>query len=245
MNMLKILNQPYLALDQYVDIKTFDAIVDDIILGVAKSSSSQGPTYPGPGYLDKSKKSIHEIYREIMNDSNHPYYEKLKGLKNWEPYNFVKYKWGGHALGQCLILREVRTRSYTDKHDDTKCIDHPIKSNFTVFLDWINSQNIFSSIGRIVIFLNETGTSILEHRDYSDGKSRKDEFIWISPLGNKNFFVRDDVEKNYIKSRFCYFDNANIHGGDQLNAAAFSIRIDGKFSKEFIIKTGLEGHVND
>ena len=50
---------------------------------------------------------------------------------------------------------------------------------------------------------------------------------------------------NYIKSRFCYFDNANIHGGDQLNAAAFSIRIDGKFSKEFIIKTGLEGHVND
>jgi hypothetical protein len=243
--MLNILNQPYLALDQHVDIKTFDAIVDDIILGVAKSSSSQGPTYPGPGYLDKSKKSIHEIYRGIMADHNHPYYEKLKELKKWEPYNFVKYKWGGHSLGQCLILRESGTHSYLDKHDETKCVDHPIKSNFTVFLDWINSQNIFSSIGRIVIFLNETGTSVLEHRDYPDGNSRKDEFIWIAPLGNKNFFVRDNFEKHYIKSRFCYFDNANIHGSDQLSAAAFSIRLDGKFSKEFIARTGLTEHLND
>ena len=108
-----------------------------------------------------------------------------------------------------------------------------------------NSLHIFSSIGRIVVFLNETGTKVIEHRDYVDGISRKDQFVWISPIGNKKFYVRDETSKIYLKSKFCYFDNANIHGSDQMTSASFSIRIDGTFSKDFMSITGLEGHIND
>lgn len=243
--MLSILNQPYLSLDQYVDTKTFNEIVDDIIVAISKSYYAAGPTNTGPGYLDKTYQSVHEIYRSIISDTTHPYYELIKKLKNWEPLTFVKYKWPSHSLGQCLLLRSAPGLSYLDKHDETKCIDYPIKTNFKVLLDWLDNQHIFSSIGRIVIFLNETGTKVIEHRDYADGISRKDQFVWISPIGDKKFYVRDETSKIYLKSKFCYFDNANIHGSDQMTSACFSIRIDGTFSKDFMSITGLEGHIND
>lgn len=240
-----ILGQPYLVLDKFVNTKSFDKILDTLILAVAKSSYAQGPTYTGPGYIDRSQKSIHETYHEIISDQSHPYHKLLKDLKNWEPYYFVKYKWPGHTLGQCLVIRDAVTNSYLDKDNEEKCRDHPIKANFSDFLTWIDSQNIFSSIGRIVVFLNEAGTSVLEHMDYPDGISRKDQFIWIAPLGNKNFFVRDDKEKHFFNGRFIYFDNSNIHGSDVIPQSTFSIRIDGKFSETFLKKTKLSSHIHD
>lgn len=243
--MITVLSQPYLSLDPYLDMKTFDSIVDDIIISVARSLYAQGPTQTGGGYLDKSMKSVHEIYRDITFDSSHPYHDTIKNLKNWEPYHFIKYKWPSHTLGQCLILRETLNNSYFDKGDHTKCKDHAIKANFGVFFSWLDQQGIFESIGRAIVFLNERNTSVLEHRDYHDGKSRKDHFIWISPLGNKSFYVRDDNEKAYVNSRVCYFDNANIHGSDVLPDPTFSIRIDGNFSQDFIKRVGLEEHLYD
>lgn len=243
--MLTILGQAYLPIDHYVDIKKFDNILDDIILGISKSYYAIGPTNTGPGYLDKSRMSVQEIYKQILEDINHPYHNTIKSLKNWEPLNFIKFKWPSHTLGQCLILRAVPGAAYLDKDDETKCIDYPIKENFKIFLQWLDEQRIFLSIGRIVIFLNETGTSVLEHRDYVDGMSRKDQFIWISPLGNKKFYVRDEIEKSYFNSRCCYFDNANIHGSDVVVQSSFTIRIDGKFTQDFISKVGLEEHFSD
>jgi len=79
----------------------------------------------------------------------------------------------------------------------------------------------------------------------TDGITRKDQFIWFSPNKTKRFYVRDDNEKHYIESRFCYFDNANIHGSDMIESNTFSIRVDGLFSDEFKLETGLKDHLND
>jgi hypothetical protein len=114
--------------------------------------------------------------------------------------------------------------------------------NFTSFKNWLDNSEIFESYGRVLIFLNEKGTDVLDHRDYFDGISKKDQFIWISPLGTKNFYVRDEIEKFFVKSRFCIFDNANIHGGDPSPVATFSIRVDGIFTRKFLKKTGLDKH---
>lgn len=241
--MIKILGQNYLSLDHFVDVQSFDAIVDDIILGIAKSRHVAGPTNTGPGYIDRSKKSIHQIYREILADTEHPYHKTITSLKGFEPFNFIQYKWPSHALGQHLALRSPGFGYYEFKSDETKCKDYPISANFTSLYSFIRSQNIFSSLGRIVIFLNETGTRTIEHRDYEDGISRKDEFIWICPLQNKKFYVRDDNEKEYLTSKFCYFDPANIHGTDPAETSAFSIRVDGLFSEEFKNKTGIIEHL--
>ena len=241
--MINILNQKYLSLDEHLDTTIFNTIVDDIIIGIAKAKYAAGPTNTGPGYLDKSRKSVYEIYREIMGDTEHPYHNTVKSLKNWEPYTFIQYKWPSHVLGQCLVLRSSGIGNYDSKDSSDRCKNFTIMENFKPLTEYITTQNIFSEIGRIVIFLNETGSRTLEHRDYSDGVSRKDQFLWISPLGNKKFYIRDDNEKVYLNSTFCYFDSANIHGSDVNTESTFSIRVDGKFSQEFLNKTNLGVHI--
>lgn len=243
--MIKILGQNYLSLDQYLNLELFDSIADDIIVGISRSKYAAGPTNSGPGYLDKTKKNVYEIYREIMSNEAHPYHEKIKSLKNWEPYTFIQYKWPSHILGQCLVLRSSGIGNYKDKDQENKCHDYPIIEHFQSLTEYIKLQNIFSSIGRIVIFLNDTGSQTLEHRDYDDGISRKDQFIWISPMLNKKFYLKDEHEKVYVQSKFCYFDSSNIHGTDRSTDSVFSIRIDGKFSEEFLSKTNLKEHFND
>lgn len=241
--MFTILNQPYLALDQYLNTKKFDTIIDDIIIGIAKSKYAAGPTNTGPGYINREKKSTNEIRDIILSDPLHPYHTILTQLKNWEPLSFVQYKWPSHILGQCLVLRNSENIDYLTKHDANKCRDYPIMANFISFMKWLKEEKIFKKIGRVVVFLNDPGSFPIEHRDYPDGVSRKDQFIWISPLGSKKFYIRDDSTKTYLESRFCYFDNANIHGADPVNYSTFSIRIDGEFSKSFLNKTNLADHI--
>lgn len=243
--MIKVINYAYLPLDTHVDVESFDAIIDDLLVGIAKSKYAAGPTNTGPGYIDKSKQSVYEIYRQITGDCTHPYFKTLASLKNWEPYTFIQYKWPSHVLGQCLVLRSSGIGNYTTKHQDASCKDYPIMVNFTSLMSYIESQEIFQSIGRVVVFLNEAGTPTLEHKDYEDGISRKDQFIWISPQQTKKFYIRDNCEKIYVESKFCYFDSANIHGADPVDTATFSIRIDGVFSDKFKQRTGLTEYFDD
>lgn len=243
--MINVLSQPYLSLDAFVDLKNIDTLVDSIIVAIAKSKYASGPTATGPGYLDRSKKSVFELYEEILKDSSHPYHDLVKGLNNWEPLTFIQYKYPTHSLGQCLVLRTSGLLNYDKKYDESQCKDMPIIKNFEAFTTWLDNQKIFKSIGRIVVFLNEPGTKVLEHRDYSDGISRKDQFIWFSPNTTKRFYVRDETEKHYLESKFCYFDSSNIHGSDTIETNSFSIRVDGLFSDEFLEKTNLKDHFND
>jgi hypothetical protein len=56
--MYTILGTPYFSLDEYIDTKKFDLIIDDILVGISESNNFMVPTQPGPGYVDKSQKNI-------------------------------------------------------------------------------------------------------------------------------------------------------------------------------------------
>lgn len=235
-----ILNQPYLSLDQYIDTKKFDLIIDDIIVGIAKSNNFATPTQPGPGYVDKSQKNIVEIYESILGDVNHPYYNLITELGKQHALMFIQYKWPSHMMGRSIVLRQFS--KYLLKHRFNECKDTAAIKNFTSFMDWLKESDIFEDIGRTIIFLNDSFSFPIEHKDYPDGISRKDQSIWINPLGNKKFYIKEGSKKIYFESRFCYFDNANLHGGEASNYPTFSIKVDGVFSKSFLDKTGLTAH---
>lgn len=235
--MLTVLNKPYLNLDQFLDINSLDQIEDDIISGIAKSRASAGPTNSGPGYTDKTKKSVPEIYREIIGDQSHPYHSLLKSMKDWEPYTFIQYKWPSHTLGHCILLRIGS--SYDTKNIVEHSKDFPAIQHFNSLINWVESQDIFNGIGRIIIFLNDPFSKTLDHSDYVDGVSRKDNFIWINPLCRKKFYVKDGNTKHYIESKVAFFDSANVHGSDPTDTSTFSIRFDGNFSENFLQRTGL------
>jgi hypothetical protein len=224
-----------------LDIDSLDQIEDDIILGIAKARATAGPTNSGPGYTDKTKKSVPEIYREIIGDTFHPYHNLLKSMKDWEPYTFIQYKWPSHALGHCILLRVGS--SYDTKNISENSKDFPAIQYFKSLINWVDSQNIFNSIGRIVIFLNDPFSKTLDHSDYVDGISRKDNFIWINPLGRKKFYVKDGDTKHYIESKVGFFDSANVHGSDPADTSTFSIRFDGNFTDDFLQRTGLHSWI--
>lgn len=219
-------------------MRRLETIEDDIILGIAKTRSSAGPTNSGPGYLDTTKKSVPEIYREIIADTTHPYHSLLKSLKDWEPQTFIQYKWPSHVLGQCILLRIGSSYDAKDIYETSK--DFPAIQHFRSLIDWVEEQNIFKSVGRIIIFLTDPFSKTIEHRDFADGVSRKDNFIWMNPLGRKQFYIKDGDTKHYITSKVAFFDSANIHGSDPTDTSTFSIRFDGKFSEEFLQRTGLD-----
>jgi hypothetical protein len=239
--MITFLDKPFLNLDQFLDIDELDRITDDIILGIAKSRSSAGPSNSGPGYVDKRYNSIPEIQRAILEDQLHPYYNIIKNLKGWEAQTFIQYKWPSHVLGNCILLRMAS--SYDSKDLEKNTIDLPAIKHFESLMTWIRNQNIFKEIGRTVILLNDPFSKAIEHSDYADGVSRKDQFIWLNPLQRKKFFVKDANDKHYVTSKVAFFDSANIHGTDPSEVSTFSIRVDGKFTKEFLTKTGLESYL--
>jgi len=237
-----VLNQPYLSFDQFIDTKKFDLIIDDILIGIAESNNFIGPTQPGVGYVDKSQKGIVEIYQLILNDTSHPYHNLITNLERYKALIFIQYKWPTHILGRGISLRQYK--DYSVKQFANGCIDSPAIKNFASFMNWLNEENIFEEIGRTIIFLNDSFSFPIEHRDYNDivNINRKDQFIWINPLGNKKFYIREGSKKIYPECRFCYFDNANLHGGDPVAYSSFSIKVDGIFSKSFLDKTGLTPH---
>lgn len=236
--MYSVLGKPYLSLDKFVDVTSLDTIIDDIILGIAKSRASAGPTNSGPGYVDKTKNSVPEIYRKISGDPSHPYYDLLTSLRDWEPQTFIQYKWPSHVLGQCIILR--LSTNYENKNSNASTKNLPAIKHFQSLMLWIEQQHIFKEIGRAVIMLNDPYSVSIEHSDYVDGVSRKDNFIWLDPLQRKKFFVKDGDTKHYITSKTALFDSANVHGSDPSDSSTFSIRFDGVFSEEFLKKTGLK-----
>lgn len=240
--MIPVLGKPFLNLDQFLDIEALDKITDDIILGIAKTRTTSGPSNSGPGYLDKTKNSVPEIQRQILANAEHPYYHLLKNLKGWEAQTFIQYKWPSHVLGSCILLR--LSSSYDEKNLSSKSIDLPAISHFSSLIKWVSDQNIFKETGRVVILLNDPYSKAIEHSDYADGKSRKDHFIWMNPLERKKFFIKEGNEKHYVTSKVAFFDSANIHGSDPSDTSTFSIRFDGIFTEEFISKTGLEEYLN-
>lgn len=241
--MITVLGKPFLNLEQFLDIESLDEITDDIILGIAKTKYSAGPSNSGPGYVDNTKNSIPEIQRQILADTNHPYHDLIKNLKGWEAQSFIQYKWPSHVLGSCILLR--MSASYDEKNLAAKSIDLPAIQHFTSLMNWVDRQNIFKEIGRVVILLNDPYSIAIEHSDYADRQSRRDQFIWMNPLKRKKFFVKDKDTKHFIDSKVAFFDSANIHGSDPSDTSTFSIRFDGVFTDEFIRKTGLTNFFNN
>lgn len=158
-------------------------------------------------------------------------------------YTYCKYMYPVTPLGLCMYIRTIRDDNYFKKHKKEACIDTPVSSHFGFLLDWLDGSGVFEEYGRVILFLNEPGTSTPMHRDYPFPVSQKNQFIWLSLGNSKSFFVADDNgTKHHITSRCAIFDNANWHGSEPCCHATWSLRVDGVFSESFLEKTGLSSH---
>lgn len=240
--MFKINNNISIDLTPHVDIDSLLALKPYIDYAIVKNLDGQTPAQyagelffeNGTGFIDVS----FETRVELLN--KYPFIGTLnyKELLLWMRYHMdIKY-------GQSH-LHVIKPREWTTKHLKEECDSTPATESFKPFLDWIDNQNIFSSYGRVNVFLNEPHCSTPVHFDPPTNKvTAKDQFIWITLDDRKRFFVYDPTLeiKHYLSGYVGVFDNYNYHGAEASEYASWSIRIDGLFSEEFLDKSNMKEH---
>ena len=240
--------QPWIDLEPYIDIESLAAQKAKIAAALAASHPFRYPSIVGAqdNLYDQSLVELGDYAKSLIQDENYEHRNLLKLLGSAPKIQlFCKYMYDVVSLNEAIHLRTARGGDYFNKHLADHCVDTPAFKFFNFLKVWLESQNIFSEYGRVVFFVNEAGVSSIRHRDYPDGISRHDNFIWLSLDGRKNFYVYDEEEdkNHYITSRVALFDNASWHGSDTCKYTGWSLRIDGVFSPEFRQKAGLEDYV--
>jgi hypothetical protein len=240
---------PWINLEPFIDIDALAVQKAKIAAALAASHPFRYPSIVGAqgNLYDQSLVELGDYAKELIKDEEYEHRNLLKLLGSAPKIQlFCKYMYDVVSLNEAIHLRTSRGGNYFSKHLAEHCIDTPAFKFFNFLKVWLDAQNIFSEYGRFVFFVNEAGVHSIKHRDYPDGVSRKDNFIWLSLDGRKNFYVYDDVteEHHYVTSRVALFDNSNWHGSDICQYTGWSLRIDGVFSPEFREKAGLKEYVN-
>lgn len=245
--MIGINGKPWIDLEPYIDIESLAKQKPKLAAALAASHQFRYPSIVGAqdNLYDRSEKELGDLVKKIISNPLYEHSGLLKMLGSIPKINlFAKYMYDTVSLNEAIHLRTTKSGNYFKKHLAEHCQDTPAIKFFGFFMQWLEEQNIFSEYGRVVFFINEPGVNSIRHRDYPDGVSRKEQFVWMSLDGRKNFWIWDDAKKEQhnITSRAALFDNADWHGSDPCKYTGWSLRVDGIFTEEFIDKTGLRDH---
>lgn len=261
----KINNHAYVDLDRYLDIDSLLAMKEELChafteawLGLGKGNQAlpavagHPDNWPnsvadsGEKFLPQHEgKELSGVLYKTLHDKTALGHAKVKEFieKGHPSYAnmFLKLIGDNQGIGYNLYIRQPVTNNYGEKHLAEKTKESFYHDRFAFFLDWVRAQKIFSEIGRVVIFFNDQDQYCLVHRDHNQHNpvDNPDEFVWINVfLDRKKFYLLDGEtgHKEYINSHVAWFDTANWHGSDPNPYAAFSIRVDGIFTKSWCKK---------
>jgi hypothetical protein len=249
--MLGVYNRTHFELDEFVDLKSFDAIQVSIWKGIATAKSLANHGYlVSTSLFDKSDLSYEkpfisliEAYREYLKlDDSDPI--KVAGVEitklygNNELATFLKYAYKAHDLGSHYLLWDHFSNWRSFEHQELTLL----ANHFPELVSWINNLTIFSKIGRAYIIAFDSNGCSHEHRDpVLDPDLDKDaspEFIHIRPNLKRPFYVYnpETKQKHYINSRVCWWNDKDLHGGDATIEPSYAVRLDGVFTDEFRTK---------
>jgi hypothetical protein len=249
--MLRGINgNPYLDLEKYIDVKSFDDIQTDIHKGFALSKHlavSGCLEVPTDMFNENSHeldwKPLSKAYNEFLQLSDtDPIKIAGQQIMQEQGHNqfvtYLKYALGAYDLYTFYVLWDFK-EGWREDSSLRELTD--VSMYFSSLVDWIDNlkdAGIFSHIGRASFFVLEAGGVSFEHRDPAvdpEFPEVTSEFIHIRPDTDRPFYVRDPdtLEKTYIKTRVGYWNDQDWHGGEQIMKPTYGLRIDGVFTEEF------------
>lgn len=240
--MYTVCNQPFINLDQYVDIDSLMSQKWKFSAAIAKHSNKINPTkFRHDSFLEPNP-GIADFIAEAMEDpSKFGDPDVIQNLINIDKFGTFaiferQCKHGLHSLAF-----RYPTNFFTKHIAETTTITEADK-DIGFFYDWLDKQNIFSTFGRVAAFINFEGECTPIHTDRKFDPNVLDEFIWINFSPNKKFFVYDPdtKEKTYFTGHTNWFHASTYHGCDDVSYASYSLRVDGIFSDEFIKRANLQ-----
>lgn len=239
-------NLPYINCDNFLDISEVIDMEIEICSGIALSKMQSGIYGPG-----------------IVNDARYGNFLKLSESINANEDLKKKYRWDLMDQNQKNIFLKLYKNLYSPNKsvylksatDYTSLKQYLDKANHEVYQWDENSKNfpnlkiwlenligkVFKSFGRTMFFIHDHDCELLIHRDGTQYRPHKNEFLWINPTGKKSFFIynEDTGKKIYVDSKVAFFNDLDMHGGDSNSSMTWSLRIDGIFTEEFKCLLGI------
>ena len=259
MSVKGINGNPYINIEPFLDMKTFDNLQPEILRGFAEAREfAKEGTWMKPGFtIDNMSYQIHwkPIYKAIDEFLALPDDDPIKqgGIDLYRDFNdfsirnkftrYIKMAMGAYDPYTYYFLWEQG--SWDDRSAPRKLT--PEAKFFPNVVQWVEStiaNNIFESIGRVIFFHCEADGIPFEHRDLDANNGvlsdnlytpHRNEFIHIRPNTKKGFYIWDPILKNkiYLNTRAAWWNDQDWHGGDRIMEQSYSLRIDGKFTNEF------------
>lgn len=238
--MIGVCGQPWLSADAFVNTASLNEIHSEIIRGLTLAEnfilSPGGEWSRGDAaeeLYDHNYKCIGLAEKDLTPDE-HRFYSSLN--RN-QKYKFLKFAKGGY-FPWSYVYPIVGSTDWLKKADPNgKGPSQEAMIYFPKLLKWIYSLPIFASIGRVSIFGVDHGHHITCHRDVHPEKySIDDELLMVDPIGQKPFYIYDQVEKKkhyIIDTKTWIFHDCDFHGVDAVPYFSYNFRIDGVFTKEF------------
>lgn len=241
-NGYKIKDRYSYCIDQYIDLDRLHLIYPKIAKGIACSKFNLYASNPPENTLLQPVESL-KIFSEFFGTEE---YHRLRksGSTDESIMELLCMMHNIEFPTMQLFLRVPveNPQDYEMRQEGPATKDLHGIEHFHSLLDWIDDSEIFESVGLIVIFVSRKGSKTYPHRDYDiNGGFKKTQGIWINYFENKAFYVLDDNwDKHYITGEVNIFEQCSLHASDPANLNCFSIRIDGKFTDEFIQRIGLK-----
>lgn len=234
---------PFLYLDDHIDAPNWEYLHDEISYGISQSHWHKKFVSSGV-HDDWKQKEITTVFMNLENtltenqksifDKLSTTDERIKFLtaltKVPHPFWLIFLRWNKRVEGTGVYNKSIAEDCHWT--DDVK--------HFPYLKTLIESMP-FEGIGRVLLFMTEANNSTVPHFDVLNEDQRKekpnDDFIWFTTKpGTKNIFVYDSDthQKIYPEAdkKFIWFNEMDYHGTDAVDHFSFSIRIDGKFSRD-------------
>lgn len=257
-------NNPYFDMTPYLDMDQFTQLQPEILTGfaLARECAKEG-TWMTPGFTFEDMsyrlnwKPIYQAMNEFIslpdNDAIKQAGLKLMptDFKNFRQRNtFTRYlKMAIGAYDPYIYYYLWEEGSWDDRTAPRKLTEEA--EFFPNTVQWVESlitKGIFEHIGRVIFFHCEADGIPFEHRDLDANngvnvvKPHRNEFIHIRPNTKKAFYLWDPEtkDKTYLNTRAAWWNDTDWHGGEKIMEQSYSLRIDGKFTKEFRKKLGID-----
>lgn len=236
---------PWIDLDPFIDVDFIYKNYDRFCWAIGKNYKYIMPATHGAGCLHNKKYQDLSVFLNLRPEKQpEGFSELVEGFRQKDLRFFCFNYFKSYAKDYNLILKGSNKATFSQKHLADLMQFYPASHDFMFFLDWLDSQHIFSSVGRVMLFLTEAKSIPSVYKDYTEGKNFKDQFVWITPNPSGKFFVYNTERqlKEFIKSTVSIYDNANWYGSESSDIPHFSIRVDGIFDDDFLNKANLKGH---
>jgi hypothetical protein len=235
--------QSFIDLEKYIDLTEFDSLRAEICRGIATARSvsldglheiPEGTIHPhAQGIIVKPLYEVVAMYNALPNDD--PLKIAGQGLDHNQLTDYLKNAFGAYDFYRLFpILEEHNVVGEVSKH-------------FPGLLKWIQSfvtSGILDSLYSSNLISVDAGGIPWEHydpRQPDETPGYMPEFIHIKTDTDRPFYILDPdtQERTFMNTRVAYWNESDWHGGLPIQRPTYTLRINGRFSKEFKQKIGM------